>query len=168
MELLLSYHRNHFFPARREIAGILRALGDPSPAVTRTGVMGMAVVSTSLDNREVVRKCKSLFATEDGFQHAIKLVPIDFWCETDLDAMKKVIEENVRGLIGEGETWAMKVEKRRWQKYHTIEIIRYLAESISQKVNLRNPDKLVRIDIVGRKTAVSVLKPGEIFSVGLP
>ena len=40
------------------------------------------------------------------------------------------------------ERTGMKVEKRRWQKYHKIQIIEYRRE----------------------KTAISLLKPGEIFS----
>lgn len=82
--------------------------------------------------------------------------------------MKQLIEEKIRGRIDANETWGMKVEKRRWQKYHTAEIIACLAQAIDRRVNLDRPDKLVRVDIVGRQTAVSVLRPGDIFSVNAP
>lgn len=171
MDVLVSYQRNHFFPARREARRILETFGDPNATVERTSVMGIAVAHTSLDNREVIRKCKELYTASTeapAFQFAIKWVPVDFWCDTALESMKQVIEEKVRTGIGKDETWGMKVEKRRWQKYHTIEIVRYLAASIEQKVNLRNPDKIVRLDVLGKRTAVSLLKPGEIFSVTCP
>lgn len=171
MDILVSYQRNHFFAARREAKRILRSFGDPSATVERTSVIGIAVAHTSLDNREVIRKCKELYkaSTEvPTFQFAIKWVPVDFWCDTTLESMKDLIEDKVRTGIGKNETWGMKVEKRRWQKYHTIEIVRYLAQSIEQKVNLRNPDKIVRIDVLGNRTAVSLLKPGEMFSVTCP
>jgi tRNA(Ser,Leu) C12 N-acetylase TAN1 len=35
---------------------------------------------------------------------------------------------------------------------------------MDRKVRLKAPDKLVRIDILARAVAVSVLRPGEIFS----
>ncbi|MDX1251105.1 MAG: hypothetical protein IDH49_02385 [Gammaproteobacteria bacterium] len=164
MDLLVSYAWGRFFRARAEIIRILKRFGDDNPKVERTRVDGIAIAHTTLDNREVVRKCKELFKTEPVFEFAAKWVPVDFWCDTDLDAMKEVIEENVKDRIKEDETWGMKVEKRRWQKYHTADIIEYLAPSIERKVNLGNPDKLVRIDVVGRRTAISLLEPGEIFS----
>jgi tRNA(Ser,Leu) C12 N-acetylase TAN1 len=91
-------------------------------------------------------------------------VPVDFWCETSLDSIKKVIDDHILSEIGEDETWGMKVEKRGWRQYHTMEIIERLAANINRKVNLNNPDKLVRVDILGQRTAISLLKPGETFS----
>lgn len=170
MDLLVSYQRGRFFAARREARDILRKFGDPHAAMERTSVMGIAIAHTSLDNREVIRKCKDLFKTSPApaFQFAIKWVPVDFWCDTTLESMKQVIEEKVRDAIGENETWGMKVEKRRWQKYHTIEIIQYLATGIKRKVNLRSPDKIVHIDVLGNRTAISLLTPGEMFSISAP
>jgi tRNA acetyltransferase TAN1 len=164
MDLLVSYYWNHFSRARREVVYVLRKFGDPAPKVERTGVNGIAIVHTSLNNREVIQKCKELFKTGFVFRFAIKWLPVDFWCETSLDSIKKVIDENVTGGIGENETWGMKVEKRRWQKYHTIQIIEHLAAGINRKVNLSSPDKLIRVDVLGERTAISLLKPGETFS----
>jgi tRNA(Ser,Leu) C12 N-acetylase TAN1 len=95
-------------------------------------------------------------------------VPVDHWCEKDLDAIKRVIDEQVAPRIGEQETWAMQVEKRGWPQYHTAQIVEHLAKTIDRKVNLRAPDKLVRVDILGSKAAVSLLRRGEIFSVHAP
>jgi tRNA(Ser,Leu) C12 N-acetylase TAN1 len=166
MDLLVSYPWGRFQRARREIISTLEQLGDDSPTVRRTSVDGIAVVHTVLGNRDVVRGCSELFDAEPGPEFAVKWVPVDYWCETDLEAIKAVIEEKVAGQIAENETWGMKVEKRRWQRYHKAQIIEYLAPSIARKVNLNNPDKLLRLDVVGRKTAISLLRPGEIFSMG--
>ncbi len=168
MDLLVSYPWNHYVHARREITHTLRRFGDENPAVKRTGVHGVALVHTSLEPRDVTRRCKELFHAEKVFEFAIKWVPVDYWCDANLDEIKKVIEENVKDRIKENETWGMKVEKRRWREYHTDEIVEYLAKSIERKVNLKNPDKIVRIDVVGEKAAVSLLKPGEIFSITAP
>jgi tRNA acetyltransferase TAN1 len=164
MDLLVSYYWNHFSRARREAVYILRRLGDPAPKVERTGVIGIAIVHTSLNNREVIQKCQELFKTGFVFRFAIKWVPVDFWCDTSLDSIKEAIDEKVAGGIGENETWGMRVEKRRWRKYHTIQIIEHLAAGINRKVNLSSPDKLIRIDVLGERTAISLLKPGETFS----
>jgi tRNA acetyltransferase TAN1 len=132
--------------------------------VERTSVNGIALAHTALDAREVVRKCRELFREEFAIEHAVKWVPIDHWCDTDLEAIRKLLRDEVRGKISERETWGMKVEKRWWQRYHTHDIVMELAQEIDRKVDLDHPDKLVRVDVVGERTAVSVLGPKEIFS----
>lgn len=166
MDILISYSWSHFFDARREAIGILRRFGDPHPTMEKTSVAGIAVAHTALNSREVIHRCKALFGTEPTFQFAIKWVPVDFWCDTGLEAIKAAIEDKISSRIGADQAWAMVVEKRRWQQYHTREIIDYLAPSIRQKVDLGRPDVIVRVDVVGRRTAISLLKPDEVFSIG--
>ncbi len=166
-DLLVSYPWRRFGPARREILRILKRLGDEHARVERTDVDGVALVHTNLDGREVVRRCRELFQTAPTFEYAIKWVPVDYWCDTDLDAMKKLIEERIRDQIGANETWSLKIEKRRWRKYHTADIVAYLAPAIDRRVNLDRPDKLVRVDVVGNRSAISVLRPGDAFSVNV-
>jgi len=80
-----------------------------------------------------------------------------------MGSMKTAVKK-VKDKIKRGEQWRMTVEKRRYTLYHRIDIIKELAELIVEKVNLKNPDKILRIDIVGKYTGVSVLSPNEIFS----
>jgi tRNA acetyltransferase TAN1 len=166
MDLLISYSWGRFYPARREAARILKNLGDEHPVIRWTAVDGIAIAHTSLDNRQVISQCHELLRnSEASFEFAVKWMPVDYWCETDLDAMKQVIEEKIRARIEPNETWGMKVHKRRWQVYHTADIVAHLAPSIDRKVNLSHPDKIVWIDVLGDRTAISVLKPEDIFSV---
>jgi len=168
VDLLVSYSWRSYGPAVHEIKRILERFGDPQPRVEKTGVPGICAVHTCLDNRDVVARCKALYRSEPAFRFAIKWVPVDHWCEKDLAAIKRVIEEQVAPRIGEHETWAMDVEKRGWRQYHTAEIVEHLAQAIDRKVDLRAPDRLVRVDILGSKAAVSLLRPGEIFSARTP
>jgi tRNA acetyltransferase TAN1 len=62
----------------------------------------------------------------------------------------------------------MTVEKRRYSQHHKIEIIRELADLIDEKVDLENPEKILRVDIIGRYAGISVLRPQDIFSVSKP
>lgn len=165
MDLLISHQWGRFRPARREVMEVLRRLGDDQATMEWTVVNGISVLHTSLDGREVIAECRKLLReSEMAFEFAVKWVPVDYWCDTDIDAMKTLIENQVVGCIGPGESWAMKVHKRRWQTYHTDEIVNYLAPSIDRKVDLTSPDKIVWIDVIGLNTAVSVLRPDDIFS----
>ncbi len=166
MELLVSYPWRRYGRAKQEIVRVLGRFGDPQPRVEKTQVPGICAVHTCLDNRHVVARCKELFAAEPAFRFAIKWVPVDHWCETSLDAIKRLIDEQVAPRIGKQETWGMEVQKRGWLEYHTAEIIQHLTAGIDGQVDLRKPDKLIRVDILGGTTAVSLLHPGEIFSTG--
>ena len=169
MDLLVSYPRGYYGRARDEIVRILGRFGDPQPGIEKSGVPGICLVHTSLDNRQVVVRCAELGDSEPAsFRFAIKWVPVDFWCGKDLDAIMRVIKEQVAPRIGAEQTWAMQVEKRGWGQYHTAEIIERLAPAIDRKVRLKAPDKLVHIDILGKAAAISVLRPGEIFSIHAP
>jgi len=150
--------------AKREIADVLRLLGDDRPSIERTVARGIMGVKTRLDSREVVKGLQRLFMTDPtAFQYTLKWVPTDFWTYSDMNSMKEAVR-NARDKIREGERWRMTVEKRRYTLYHKIDIIKELAELINEKVDLKNPDKIVRIDIIGKYAAVSVLSPREIFS----
>ena len=169
MDLLVSYSWSHFSRAKPEIIAILTRFGDPEPQVRKTAVMGIAVVHSCLDNREVIKRCRALWESDplDSFEFAIKWVPVDYWCATLLTAMKQVIDNKIKERIEKNRTWGMKVHKRRWQQYHTIEITEFLAADIDRKVDLSHPDWIVWIDVVGRQTAISLLKPQDIFSIGV-
>jgi tRNA acetyltransferase TAN1 len=166
MDLLVSYPRGCYGPARREIVRLLQSFGDAEPRVEKSGVPGIAVTHTALAGRDAIRRCAELFRTDPGtFRFAIKWVPVDWWCEKELEAMKKLIEREVAPQIGAAETWSLHVEKRGWPQYHSAEIVERLAQAIDRKVNLRSPDKVIRVDVLRERVAVSLLRPGETFSI---
>jgi len=150
--------------AKREIADVLRLLGDEHPVIKSTVARGIIGVKTHLDSKEVIQGLQKLFIKDPlAFQYTLKWVPTDFWTYSGMDSMKQAVK-NLREKIHKGEKWRMTVEKRRFTRYHKIEIIKELAELVEEKVDLKNPDKIVRIDIIGKYAAVSVLSPEEIFS----
>jgi len=66
--------------------------------------------------------------------------------------------------IEKDEHWMMVVEKRRYEMHHTVDIIKSLAEGIEGLVDLKKPERILRIDILGPYAGISLLKPEEIFS----
>jgi tRNA(Ser,Leu) C12 N-acetylase TAN1 len=170
MDIIISYAWSHFYRAKPEVIRILQLFGDPAPYIEKTNVMGIAIAHTGLDNRAVIKRCRKLWNEKplESFEFAIKWVPVDHWCSTDLDAMKRLIDDEIRDRIGDNQTWGMKVNMRRWQQYHTSEIIEHLAADIDRKVDLNNPDRIIWVDIIGPETAISLLTPDEIFSITRP
>ena len=167
MELLVSYPWGQFGRARREALALLTQLGDPDPAVVRSAVPGVAIAHTVLDARAVVRECHALHRAGRPFEYALKWVPVDIWCDTGLDAMRAAIVTHMLPRIAAHHRWGMRVDKHGWPPYHTDEIVRHLASAIDRKVDLANPDWWLRVDILGDRTAIALLKPDEIFSLAL-
>lgn len=162
--LLISY-KWQFERARKEVKSLLLKLGDEEPVIEKTIARGVLGVKTKINNRQVIEEIRKLY-TENPWQidEAIKWTPVDHWCLAELEEMKNIVAE-VKDQIKTGEKWAMEVEKRRYTKYHTIEIIKALADLIEEKVDLSKPDKILRIEIIGEFAGITVLKPDEIFSI---
>lgn len=163
--LLVSWGRGKFFPARTEIMSILSNMGDNLPIVRRTIAQGIAGVRTSLNSRKVISELYELYRQDPAhFSYTLKWVPIDCWTCSDLDSMENTIA-SIKNKIGKDERWMMVIEKRRYTKYHKIDIIKRLTEQIDGKVDLRNPEKIIRVEIIGKNAGISMIKPNEIFSV---
>ena len=165
---LVSFSWGLYRKAKEEIMNILKTLGDDRPLVKPTIAEGIIGVKTCLDPREVIIGLRMLFDKDPlTFQHAPKWVPVDLWTHSDLGSMREAVVK-LRNKIRTGELWRMTVQKRRYTRYHKIEIIRELADLIDEKVDLENPDKILRIDIIGRYAGISVLGPQDVFSVAKP
>ncbi len=167
-DFLVSCSWSLYGKAKKEIIQILEKVGDESPLVRRTIARGIIGVKTRLDSREVISGLRRLFNQEPSvFRYTLKWVPIDVWTCSDMDSMK----EGVRRLgnkIHAGERWRMIVEKRRYTLHHKIEVIRELADLIDEKVDLENPEKILRVDIIGGSAGITILTPKDIFSVAKP
>ena len=66
--------------------------------------------------------------------------------------------------IGEDETFRITIEKRL-SDLSRQEIIKEVASKTTRKVNLKNPNWVVLIEIIGNKTGISVVNPSQIISV---
>lgn len=162
--LLVSCPWTETGKAKREIFHFLKLLGDGNPVVQRTMARGIIGVKTQVDSRSVVRELASIFGKDPGaFRFTLKWVPVDVWVSSDVESMKEAVRK-VKDRIKSDETWRMTVEKRRYTLHHKIDIIKALADLIDTNVDLKNPKKILRIDIVGKYAAVSVILPDEVFS----
>jgi tRNA acetyltransferase TAN1 len=163
--LLASSEWGSLPKAKRELRRLLRSLDDSSPIIEGTIARGIVGVKTILDPRTVVANLNELVAENpNAINFVHKLRPVDLWTAPTIANLKVAIS-NLKGQIRPGERWGMEVELRRFTTLHKMEIIEPLAELIDEKVDLRNPDKIVRIEILGNAAAVSVLKPEDVFSL---
>jgi len=163
--LLVSYERRYFHASRQEILRLLVEFGDPHPIVRRTIARGLMGVRTALRNTGVIGSLFTRFSQDAmSIRFTLKWTPIDLWCDATLESMKQSLAI-LKAEIKPGERWMMRVEKRRFTIYHRIDIIKELAELIDEKVDLKSPDKIVWVEIIGKQAGMKVLRPDEIFSL---
>ena len=162
--LLVSCSWSLWKEAVDEVKRVLKELGDEYPLVTRTLARGILGVRTSLDSRFVVQEVREMFKKDPWcVQYTLKLIPIDAWTSSDIDSIRDGVSE-IKDRILKGEKWRMTVEKRRYTRHHKSEIIKEIAELIDEEVDLEKPEKILRIEIIGRYAGLSILKPDETFS----
>ena len=133
--------------------------------VKPTIAKGIIGVRTSIESMKVITELQTLYEKDHLLlRHTSKWVPVDLWTHSDMDSMREAVVRT-REKIEADEKWRRSVEKRRFTLYHKIEVIRELAELINGKVDLKNPNKILRLDIIGRYAGISVFTPNEIFSI---
>jgi tRNA acetyltransferase TAN1 len=139
-------------------------LGDAEAKASKTKIRGLIVAKTSLDPLAVIEKFR-LILTERPyeFRYALRIVPIQKVVPTDLAEIKKATEE-LAAKMGESQTFRVTVEKR-FTELHSKDLIESAVGDIKQKVDLKNPDWVVQIEVLGALTGVSLLHPNDILGV---
>lgn len=162
--LLATTSRGNEGDACSELWYLLEEIGDSTPIVEKTGVSGLIAVKTAPNPFEVVDKLRKILRERPyEFRYTLRIIPIERVIRTDLGEIKRIATE-LSSRIGENETFRVTVEKR-FTETPSQNIIEAAAANIKREVNLKNPDKILLIEVVGELTGISVIKPDDILSV---
>lgn len=162
--LLITTARGNEENACSEIWYLLGEIGDSAVAIDKTGITGLVAARTFLNPFEVIEKLRALLKERPyEFRYTLRVIPIEKVVRTTLEDIER-ISAKLNSKIGEKETFRVSVEKR-FSELPTEQIVEVAAANIERKVSLEKPDKIVLIEIVGKFTGISVIKPSDIFSV---
>lgn len=162
--LLITYSPAHPGKARDEALALLDEMGE-KPEFLESDVEGVFLVSVS-DPKKIARNLSGLCREEpEKFSCTFKWIPVDMWVSSDIGDMLKAVKALQDGIKG-GEKWKMDVAKRKFEKHSVTEIIEALTEAVDKpNVDLKNPEKIIRVDIIGEHAAISLLSAGEFLDV---
>jgi len=161
--LLVTTYRHMESEASAELRTLLEEIGDKEPEIIYMGVSGLFACTTELDPLEAIRKIRKIVQDEPWkVRYVLRLIPIDTVVSTHVDDIKNAVQ-SLAERIKENETFRVTVEKRR-SSIKSMEIIEAVAAVVDRKVTLERQDWVVLIEIVGKETGVSVIKPENIFS----
>lgn len=162
--LLISTSKGNENNACSEIWFLLGELGDREALVDRTEVAGLVVAKTKLDPFKVIEGLRGILKERPWeFRYVLKVIPIEVVVRTRLEEIKRAAE-GLHHKIKENETFRVTVEKRH-SEISTKDIIEATVEKLNRRVNLNNPDKILLVEVLGRLTGISVIRPSDILSV---
>jgi tRNA acetyltransferase TAN1 len=147
-----------------ELWMILRAVGDETPSVYRTRVKGLIAAETSLEPLEAIRRIRGeLRERPESFKNLLRVLPVEATVPTEIDEIVETALRLAEKIPGD-ESFRVTLEKRR-TKLRSREVIDAVAERIDRKVDLGDPDWIVLVEIVGRRTGIAVVPRDGILSV---
>lgn len=164
--LLVTYDRANPFASQYEVKQVLKEVGEENPRFLYSRVWGLFKVCIGMDPKEAAKKLDALCRKNPSkFWFTYHWVPVEKWCPSTIKEMSVIVKQFTQRIMPE-ERWRIRVNKRFYPKYHTIELIECLAEHVDRpNVDLENADKTIRIEIIGEEAALSLLRPREHFSV---
>src|SRR5207245_9351339 len=146
--LLQRSTRRHERADRSELWYRTAELGHRSAETSSTPVSGLTVAKTSLDPLRVIQKLRSTLKEKPWeFRYVLKVKPVQKVVPTEIEAIGKAVSEK-SGAIRDGETFRVSIEKRR-SNVSSKEVIDAIAAKIPRKVDIRDPAKVVLVEIIG-------------------
>ena len=163
--LLISTARGNERVMISEILFLLKdQLGDQEAIAGKTSIRGIIVAKTSLDPYVTIEKLYDILNEHPyEFRFALRIIPIERVVPTDLEIIKQTTFEFAT-RIDEKETYRITIEKR-FTTLHTADIISAVATEIQRKADMKNPNKILLIEIMGAVTGISLIKNKGIISV---
>ncbi len=162
--LLISTPRYNEIEAKSELWFTLLMCGDTYPIISGIPFPGLITAFTNLDIKKVISKIKKILQKNpEYFQFILKIVPINFICETDVKIIKYLIDKNYKNFIKKKDTFRITLKRRHHESIERSNFIDIIAKNIKNDVNLDNPDKIIRIEILGNICGISFLKKNDII-----
>jgi tRNA acetyltransferase TAN1 len=162
--LLVTYNPTHSGSAKEEIEIVMKKI-KAKPKFLKSAVEGLFEIYVPKP-KETVKKLKALCRkNSDFFVRTFHYSPIEKWVKTDVKILQKEIKKYVP-KIKVKESWKMDLNKRHYDKIGTRDLIMKLTEIVDRmEVDLDNPSKIIKVEILGNRTGLSLLGKDEFLDV---
>ena len=143
---------------------LMEELDISKPIIKRSGIRGLVVAKVNIDPIEVIKKLKAIIHEYPyKVRYAQRIIPIQKVIPTDVNRIKQAVVELAISIPKEN-SFRVTIEKRS-TSLHSKELIEAAASEINNKVNLNKPDNILLIEVLGKLTGISVIKPDDILVV---
>ncbi len=164
--LLISTSRYNEINAEAEIWFSLLVCGDEYPIISKLEFSGLVIALSNENPKDIIFKLREISERDPNFfQYILKIVPIDFVCYTNVKVIKQLIDNSYRNYIDEKESFKIVLKRRKHEAIVRDSFINNVASVIDNRVDLDNPDKILRIEILGNTCGIAFLKKNEILKL---
>lgn len=151
--------------ASAELWFTLLMCGDAYPIILNTQYPGLINVLTNLNAKNVISQIKTILEENPRFYNFIlKILPIDYTCEADTKIISSVIQQHYQEFINDGDSFKITLKRRQNENIERNNFIEIVSKHIENNVNLENPDKVIRIEVLGNICGISFLNKDEIIT----
>lgn len=164
VKLLITYDPAHTESSMERIEHLFKEI-KAKPKFLKSKYHGIFLLNVSKP-KELVKKLKAISKKDrDLFGKTYRYVPIDKWVKSTVPDMQKAIKSLVP-KIKKDEKWMMDIEKRYYDKMDYKELIVKLTDVVDrEKIDLKKPKKIIKVEIVGKEAGISLLEPDEMLLV---
>ena len=162
--LLVSTSRFNEINASAELWFSLLTCGDKYPIINNLDASGLISALTNLNAKEVIHELRNTVKEDPHFfRFILKMVPIDYLCESNIQVISQIIEKHYKEYLEEEDSFRITLKRRNNELINRDNFIKVIAEKIDNKVNLTNPDIDIRFEFIGNTCGISFLKPDDIL-----
>ena len=161
--LVVTYDTTHAQKAEQEIKDLVEHFSDVK--FLESGFEGVALLHTAQNPKVVVKQLSETFSEEPyKFKYTYKWAPIETWCKASLTEMSESMK-SLDAKMNQAETWKIDIGKRGFEG-STPDLVMSLTTHINKpKVDLKNPQNIVKVEIVGDRAGISLLKAEEYLDI---
>lgn len=160
--LIVTYDPAHAGKAGEEVKSHLESQNE-KPEFLKSDVDGLFLVKTKKNPKELTKSLNTK-KNAKNFSYTYHWIPVDKWTTSKIEDMKKVMKE-LDSKMDPKESWKLDLGKRHYEA-KTTDLILKLTENIDKpKVDLKNPKKIVKVEIIGKKAGISLLDASELLDV---
>ncbi|MBI2659011.1 hypothetical protein HYX05_02835 [Candidatus Woesearchaeota archaeon] len=161
--LIVTHDASHAGSAKENVEKALKAVKQKAKFL-KSDVDGVFKLRVG-NAKKIVKILNKIKKKKGMFDHTFHWIPIDKWTSSSVSAMQKEIKKLQKG-IKKNEKWKLDLQKRHLD-ISTTELILKLTEVVDrQKVDLENPQKIIEVQIMGKKAGLALLNKDEILSLG--
>jgi tRNA acetyltransferase TAN1 len=163
--LLISTSRFNEENAKAELWFTLLMCGIKYPIISNLSYSGLLSAFINQDTRLILAKIKKILENDPAFfQYILKIVPIDFVCNTNINIIDELVKKYYKDYINHGESFMINLKRRKSEQIDRESSINRIAAGINNPVDLSNPDKIIWIEILGNRCGISFIKSSDIIS----
>jgi tRNA acetyltransferase TAN1 len=163
-KLIITTFRGREIEAADEFKHLAAEFTGENPTCTAIGISGLIIIDKITDPIMTVKIFRQILEKEPWyFRYILRVIPIEAVCKTALTEIVS-LACTLSCKIPKNSTFKIVIEKR-FSVIKSEVIISKIANNIRAKVNLTSPEWLILVQILSKRTGVSVLKPDQILSV---